>query len=214
MCCDRWVAGLEELSREELIELARGLIAQVRELTERVARLERLVSRNSGNSSMPASMDDDLGRTAPAEEPVPGKDARGAPRRRGKREGAAGANLAWTPDPNSTLNHFPVGVCGCGSDLATAVDLGVYAAHQQTEIPLVTATVIQHDRHAVRCGCGRLHMAQRPEGVLDGPGRPGAGRLVRDHPGRTRSGAAGGRIARGVCGRAGAAGTRPRTLTG
>jgi len=98
---------------------------------------------------------------------VPGKDGQGVPRRRGKREGAPGANLAWTPDPNSTLNHFPVGVCGCGADLATAVDMGVYAAHQQTEIPLVAATVIQHDRHAVRCGCGRLHVAPRPEGVPD-----------------------------------------------
>ncbi|HET6481870.1 MAG TPA: hypothetical protein VFG35_17820 [Actinoplanes sp.] len=51
------MSGLEELSREELIGLTQRLIVQVeqltranRELTDRVARLERLVSRNSGNS--------------------------------------------------------------------------------------------------------------------------------------------------------------------
>ena len=48
------------MSREELIGLTQRLIVQVdqltranQELTDRVARLERLVSRNSGNSGMP-----------------------------------------------------------------------------------------------------------------------------------------------------------------
>ena len=56
-CSDRRVSGLEELSREKLIGLTQRLIVQVeqltranQELTDRVARLERLVSRNSGNS--------------------------------------------------------------------------------------------------------------------------------------------------------------------
>ena len=40
-----------------------------------------------------------------------------------------------------------------------AGDLGVAASHQQVEIPLVSAQVIQHDLHAVRCDCGRVHQA-------------------------------------------------------
>jgi hypothetical protein len=43
----------------------------------------------------------------------------------------------------------------------------VYASHQQVEIPLVTARVVQHDRHAAVCGCGQTHIAQRPEDVAD-----------------------------------------------
>jgi hypothetical protein len=43
------------------------------------------------------------------------------------------------------------------------------ASHQQVEIPLVTARVIQHDRHAVRCGCGRVSLAGAPAGA----GAPG-----------------------------------------
>ena len=39
--------------------------AKITELEERVARLERLISRNSGNSSMPPSSDDLPGRKPP-----------------------------------------------------------------------------------------------------------------------------------------------------
>ena len=185
MCWDRGVPEVDDLSRGELIGLAGRLVVEVQELTrgnadlvaanadlvvanaalaDRVARLERLVSRNSRNSGTPPSKDDDLGRTPPAEEPAAGG---GVPRKRGKRKGAPGAHLAFSPDPDETLPYFPRGVCECGSDLAGAADLGVYTAHQQVDVPLMSATVTQHDRHAVRCGCGRMHVAPRPEGVAD-----------------------------------------------
>jgi hypothetical protein len=166
------VPGLEELSREELIGFLRRSLARVAELeqanaelTERVARLERLVSRNSRNSSMPPSKDDDPGRTPPAEPPATGDDS--TPRKRGKRKGAPGSRLSWSAQPDDTREYFPAGACGCGSDLVRARDLGVVASHQQVDIPLVAATVIQHDRHAVRCGCGAVHLAERPDGVAD-----------------------------------------------
>jgi transposase len=173
------VPKIDDLSRGELIALVGRLFGEVQDLTrvnadlsaanaaltDRVARLERIVSRNSGNSGTPPSKDDDLGRTPPADEPEAAGG--GMPRKRGKRKGAPGAHLAWSPDPNETLDHFPQGVCGCGSDLAAATDLGVYAAHQQIDVPLMTATVTQHDRHAVRCECGKMHVANRPADVAD-----------------------------------------------
>lgn len=39
------------------------------------------------------------------------------------------------------------------------------ASHQQIEIPLVCGRVIQHDLHAVACGCGRVHEAAAPAGA-------------------------------------------------
>ncbi|QOC94170.1 transposase [Micromonospora craniellae] len=168
------MSGLEELSREELIGLTRQLIVQVgqltranQELTDRVARLERLVSRNSGNSGMPPSKDDDPGRRPPAEASASEPAAGVGKRSRGKQRGAPGAQLSWSSAADDTVDHFPGGVCGCGSDLASAVDLGVYASHQQVDVPVMTATVTQHDRHAVRCGCGAMHVAARPDGVPD-----------------------------------------------
>lgn len=55
--------------------------------------------------------------------------------------------------------------CECGAQLGGAADLGVSDRYQQTEIPLVSATNIQYEQHTVRCGCGKVHTAARPEGA-------------------------------------------------
>lgn len=146
-----------------MIEVLR---AENAELRTRVDRLERLLSRNSGNSSMPPSADDLPGRTPPGDPPRRGPAGK---RQRGKQPGAPGAHLAWRERPDTTITHRPNGRCGCGADLADGVDLGVARSHQQHEIPPVSATCTQHDLYAVRCGCGRVHVAERPEGVADTP---------------------------------------------
>jgi transposase len=163
----------EELSREELVTLVRDqahelgrLRAENAELRARLDRLERLLSRNSGNSSMPPSTDDLPGRTPPADKPIGGGAVK---RKRGKQPGAPGAHLAWREDPDDTVPHIPKGTCGCGADLTDGVDLGVARSHQQHEVPAMSATCTQHDLYAVRCGCGQVHVADRPDGVADTP---------------------------------------------
>jgi hypothetical protein len=166
-----------DAARDALIALQGQLIAmlavqnaalagRVGELEERLARLERAASRNSGNSSLPPSLDDQPGRTPPA-----GKSQRGRRGKRnpGKQPGAPGSYLAWSKDPDRAVPHFPRGACACGADLAGAADLGVAASHQEVEIPEMAATVIQHDLHAVACSCGRVHRAAAPAGA----GAPG-----------------------------------------
>ena len=63
-----------------------ALEARIGEMEDRLARLERAVSRNSGNSSMPPSADDLPGKTAPqprksrgGREEASGQAARRAP---------------------------------------------------------------------------------------------------------------------------------------
>jgi transposase len=146
-----------------------GVIAalqrQLGELQATVARLERMVSRNSGNSSMPPSTDDLPGRKPPSRQQR--RAAQRAARKRGKQPGAPGAAMTWE-EPDEVVYHHPRGPCGgCGADLAGADDLGVAASCQQLEIPLLTARRIQHDLHAARCGCGRVHVAARPGDVPD-----------------------------------------------
>lgn len=83
------------------------LAGQVADLAARVERLERLASRNSGNSSMPPSADDLPGRTPPRREPPAGRK-----RKPGKQPGAPGSHLAWTENPDERVDHFPGrGVC-------------------------------------------------------------------------------------------------------
>ncbi|WP_148083288.1 transposase [Micromonospora sp. Llam0] len=165
-----------DLSREELISLARTqaeriaaqdvriaeLTAANEALAARLARLEHLLSRNS---SSPPSKDDDPGRTPPAV-----RKKRDTPAgTRGKQRGAPGSNLAWSDAPDQRRDRFPEGVCGCGAQLTHARDLGVVDRYQQVEVPLMTATLTQYDQHAVRCGCGTLHTAARPQGAGAGP---------------------------------------------
>jgi len=166
------------MSRDELIVLVRrqdaqitALAGQIAELTAvnealsvRLARLEYLLSRNSGNSSFPPSQDDGPGRTPPRK---PQPDDR-PKRARGKQPGAPGANLAFTDTPDAREDRFPLGRCECGTDLGQATDLGIVDRYQQHEIPQVSVKVTQYDQHQVRCGCGRLHTAERPEGARAG----------------------------------------------
>jgi len=170
----------EEMSRDELIVLVRrqaeqiaaqaGQIAELLEANEvlagRLARVEHLLSRNSANSSSPPSKDDDLGKTPPEKLARRGE---GPARRRGKQPGAPGTNLAWREVADEQVDRFPEGRCECGHDLADAVDLGVIDRYQQHEIPRVSVKVTQYDQHQVRCGCGRVHTAARPQGARPGP---------------------------------------------
>ncbi|GAA2401188.1 IS66 family transposase [Nonomuraea africana] len=161
------MSGLEELSREELIALTRALMAENAALRERVAKLERLVSRISGNSGMPPSVDDLPGRKQPKERKADGPGRR----RQGKQPGAQGKALAWSDEvaDGDIVEHYPQGPCGCGADLGQAADLGVTARHQQIEIPLVVARRFEHHLHTMACRCGAVHTAPRPPGVPAAP---------------------------------------------
>ncbi|MGH3755986.1 MAG: IS66 family transposase [Pseudonocardiaceae bacterium] len=176
---DLAVSVPEELSRDELVIVVgrqagqiTTLVGQLAELMEaneamaaKLARLEHLLSRNSGNSSMPPSKDDDPGRTPPPAK----RRAGGAKRPKGKQPGAPGSHLAWTDTPDDRQRRFPQGSCGCGQDLAGARDLGVVDRYQQHEIPRMSVKVIQFDQHQVACGCGAVHTAARPAGSRSGP---------------------------------------------
>jgi transposase len=169
------------MSRDELIVVVRrqagqitAMAGQLSELMEtnealagKLARLEHLLSRNSGNSSNPPSKDDDPGKPAPPEK---NKRHKGGPQRaRGKQPGAAGTHLAWTENPDDRRDRFPQGRCDCGDDLGGARDLGIVDRYQQHEIPQVAVKVTQYDQHQVECGCGKVHTAQRPDGARCGP---------------------------------------------
>jgi transposase len=158
------VAALQEANGRLRAENAE-LKAQLAEQAEKIARLERLISRNSGNSSMPPSTDDLPGKKPPERNARPGGS-----RKPGKQPGAPGAYLAWNDRPDKTQDVFPEGWCPCGGDLAAAADLGVRFSHQVTDLPGARAVTTQYDRHEVGCGCGRVHVADAPPEAAGAPG--------------------------------------------
>jgi len=160
------VAGYEQLSRDELLCALAERDRLIGDPREQVARLERLISRNSGNSSMPPSTDD-----LPGKKPPEGRARRsGGGRKPGKRPGAPGAHLAWSEHPDKTVEVFPGGGCERGLGLAGAPDLGVAYSRQVTGLPEARAETIQYDRHEVECPCGRRHVATAPPEAAGAPG--------------------------------------------
>ena len=145
-----------------------ALEALVAELRERLDAAVRAGSRNSGNSSMPPSGDDLPGRK-PLRKERRAADRAEKKRSRGKQPGAPGAAMRMRK-PDETLEHYPEGACECGLDLGGAADLGVARFYQQEDVPEPQPSRrYQHNLHKARCACGKVHVAERPDGV---PGAP------------------------------------------
>jgi len=79
--------------------------ARASELEDRLARLERAVSRNSGNSSMPPSADDLPGKTAPE----PRLKRGDGKRRQGKQPGGTGRAPGLEREPGREEGPVPAG---------------------------------------------------------------------------------------------------------
>jgi transposase len=144
------------------------LEAQVEKLTvkvarqdERIATLERQLSRSSRNSSQPPSAD------PPSAPPRRGKDPSG--RAQGAQPGHEGRGrpllAAWAVD--EFVEHWPVR-CGCGHEFVEdeRVAVGAPARHQVEELPVMAVTVTEHQCQRVRCpDCGRRSRGELPAGV-------------------------------------------------
>jgi transposase len=173
------VAGVESLSREQLLtvltaqeqtiaeqdarlavqaNLVEEQAGQIAALTVQVAELTRLLGRNSGNSSLPPSSDR-------ANKPQRQPARRGvAGRKPGKQPGAPGAGLSLVADPDVVIDHEPGSCAGCGAGLAGAVDAGVIV-RQVRDVPLPKITITEHRLHKRACACGRVSVAEAPAGV-------------------------------------------------
>src|SRR5271168_213126 len=128
---------------------------------ERIAKLERQLSRSSKNSSQPPSAD---GPSAPAR---PSKDA--SDRFQGAQPGHEGKGRpllpAWALD--EVIEHWPER-CSCGHVFAATeqVAVGEPVRHQVEELPVITVRVTEHRAHRVRCpGCGEHTRGQLPAEV-------------------------------------------------
>ena len=167
------MSALESAPREDLLALIAllqkqvslleeqnaALAAEAERLNQRVAELERRLSQNSGNSSLPPSADQ-------FEHPKkPLKPS--SRRRRGRQPGAPGSALTLVEHPDKIVNHR-LKVCGrCARHLAKPTPSLGFVRRQVTDIPLTSATVTEHRLHTVRCRCGRSTTAKVPDGIAE-----------------------------------------------
>ena len=151
----------------ELTAQVSELTALVAELREQLEAARRAASRNSGNSSLPPGGDDQPGRQPRGERRAAERAEK--KRSRGKQPGSPGAAMRWR-EPDDTLDYFPAGACACGEDLAGAADLGVARSYQQEDVPQPRPSRrYQHNLHKAKCACGKVYVAERPDGVPDAP---------------------------------------------
>ena len=133
------------------------LEATITELRAEVTELNRRLGQNSRNSSLPPSTDK-LERSPARREQCK------AGRKPGKQPGGQGFALRRTDTPDVVIDHLPAACDGCGADLADAGEVGV-SARQVTDIPQVTAQIVEHRLHRKRCNCGQVTTAPAPAGV-------------------------------------------------
>jgi transposase len=135
-------------------ETAIALLLRVGELVEanrrleaRVAELERRLSRNSRNSSLPPSRD------PPSAPPRPKQPASG--RKRGGQLGHEGRHRRLLPPErvDEIVEHWPERCRACARVFSDAerADAAAPSRHQVAELPSIAVCVTEHRLHAVRC---------------------------------------------------------------
>ena len=154
-----------EPARELVISLLEQ-VAQVAQLLERVEELERRLSRDSTNSSLPPSRDPPL--TRQQRRALARERAKASLRKAGGQPGHEGKTreLAAPEQVTAGFDHLPVG-CGCGHLFDGGEErLGDPVKHHKWELPVIAPDVIEHRRWRLACPvCGKGALAELPDGV-------------------------------------------------
>jgi transposase len=149
------LAALEE----RIIELEKENLS----LRERLSKYE--VSKNSGNSSIPPSKDENR--------PIKTKSLRvRSGKKPGGQPGRKGNTLKMTTHPDEVFHHNPNCCSGCGQDLSLVEGIKV-GTRQVVDIPPIVAHWEEHRIYEKQCSCGKVVKGKFPANVTS-PVRYGA----------------------------------------
>ena len=150
------------------------LAARVRELDERLSRLEAQARQDSRTSSKPPSMDPSKTRAERrAEARAKAKELarrEGGQRQAGGQPGHRGAGRELKPEDqiDEIVDHYPDACGGCGQrfDAGRHRPGGRLGRHQVAELPPLSVIWTEHRTHQLRCRhCRARTRAQLPEQV-------------------------------------------------
>lgn len=140
---------------EAVRHLVHGLLHSVAQLQQRVAQLEEINHRDSGNSSQPPSSDSPYKRPPPKGKP--------SGRKRGGQPGHEGQGRKLKPlrEVNRVVVSKPIACCACGALL-----LGedpTPCRHQVSELPPIEPEVVEYQLHSLNClACGAKNWGEWP----------------------------------------------------
>ncbi|MGN6169760.1 MAG: IS66 family transposase [Solirubrobacteraceae bacterium] len=163
-----------DAGREVCVEFILELASRVDQLEERLRRLEQQLHQDSRTSSKPPSQDPPKTRQQRrAEARAKAKELlaqEGTKRKSGGQEGhrGSGRELAAEDRVDEIVCHYPQACHGCGRVFCEDERRpgGRFGRHQVCELPPLSAMLIEHRTHRLRCPeCGGRTTAQLPAGV-------------------------------------------------
>ncbi len=144
---------------EALVDIIMVLQDQVQMLTQRVARLEEQINKNSRNSSKPPSSE---GLKKPGPKPKSLRKRSG--KKPGGQKGHKGHTLKMAEEPDYVI-PLSVTSCSCSEDLSD-VPVSSHDCRQVFELPEPKLEVFEYQSEIKICPkCGKIVKASFPEGV-------------------------------------------------
>lgn len=156
---------------QELIDMNSRLMERAVFLEARVAELERELARyrtprNSGNSSVPPSKDENRPKKNRSLREDTGRSPGGQP-------GHHGHTREMTSSPDIIENHVPLFCTCCGLDLS-AVPADLSSRRQVIDLPVILPVCTEHRSYQKTCPCGHKNSAAYP-GNVNAPVQYGSG---------------------------------------
>jgi transposase len=155
--------AIYDSGRDACVKVLLALANQVERLEGRVERLEgevRELRRDSGNSSLPPSVDPGTGKR--------GREGKRSKRNPGAQPGHPGSGRRLLPieQVDAVVEHLPESCAQCGHSLAERPGRGPIRRHQVAELPEVAVKVTEH-RLSRRSypDCGAITQAELPPEV-------------------------------------------------
>lgn len=151
---DKLIQDLITMNRK-LMEKIVFLEARVAELEKRLAKFEN--PKNSRNSSVPPSKDENRPKKTQSLREDSGKKSGGQP-------GHKGSTLEMNASPDSVIEHIP-GFCRCcGKDLS-GIPAELSSTRQVVDIPVIRPVYTAHKSFCKICPCGEKNKAAFPQHI-------------------------------------------------
>ncbi len=152
----------EDNSYQEILKLVHKLQMEIVELKKENANLRNRIreleqSKNSNNSSIPPSKDENRIKRNQSLRTRSGKKS-------GGQSGHKGHTLKMVEVPDEIINHKLQFCKNCGLDISNHVS-SVYEKRQVVELPPIHPIYIEHRRHNIVCSCGCINKADFPKHV-------------------------------------------------
>jgi len=145
------ILALVHKLQEEIVELKK----ENTNLRGRINELEH--SKNSNNSSIPPSKDDNRIKRNQSLRTSSDKKSGGQP-------GHKGHTLKMVENADEIINHKPSFCKGCGVDISNGTNT-ICETRQVVELPPINPIYIEHRSYSTICSCGCFNKADFPERV-------------------------------------------------